>query len=109
MPNFQKNCQNRHLKVLNDSSHEMYCDGTPAYNSVECFRSYGLQRSFSRNLGDHHLTTVHRKKNRMVRECHKLLLHVRVLFPIFCSFRRSGRVLPKNTMIVGAWLSNPPI
>ena len=28
MPNFQKNCQNRHLKILNDSCREMYYNDT---------------------------------------------------------------------------------
>ena len=72
-------------------------------------RVIGLQRSFSCNLGDHHLTTVQRDKNRLVRKCHRLLLHVRVLFPKFCSFRRPGRVLARSIKIVGAWLSNQPI
>ena len=39
MPNFQMNRQNRHLKVLNDRSHEMYNNYTIHQNSVKCFRS----------------------------------------------------------------------
>ena len=49
------------------------------------------------------------KKNRLVRKCHKVLLHVTVLFPNFRSFRRSGRGLAKNSKIVGACLNNQPI
>ena len=64
---------------------------TPSTNtSVEWFRNYWP----SKIICYHHLTTVQRGKYRVVRNCHRLLLRVRVLFPNFCNSRRSGRVLP---------------
>ena len=74
-------------------------------DSVQWFKSYWPSK-FSRDLCDHHLTTVQRENNCLVRNCHSLLLHVRVLPPKFCSFRRSGRVLARSIKIVGARLSN---
>ena len=76
-------------------------------DSVQWFKSYWPSK-FSRDLCDHHLTTVQRENNCLVRNCHSLLLHVRVLPPKFCSFRRSGRVLARSIKIVGARLSNQP-
>ena len=80
----------------------------PTNDSVEWFRSYWPSKIiFAQSLWPppHHSPT---RKNGLVRKCHSLVQHVTVLFPKFCSFRRSGRVLARSIKIIGAWLSNQP-
>ena len=107
-PNFQNSLQNRHLKLLNDSSCKAYWNDTihtRFYWVVEKLLAF---KDHFCTIGDSHHTTVQREKNHGVQECHRLAPHVRVLFPKFCNFRRLGTLLPRSIKIKGARLSNLP-
>ena len=110
-PNFQNICQNYDLKLSIDSFDQLCVNDTiyTRFCQVVLQKSLAFKDHFRRLLETATTQVSSEKKNRVVRKCNRLVLHVRVMFPKLCRVRRSVRVLPRCIKIVGARLSNQPM